>query len=52
LNQERVVTVSAAKGWGLDHLLKAIVELLAHQSGQSNDAPGFWVNHRYQGKER
>ncbi len=50
-NQERVVTVSAAKGWGLDHLLKAIVELLAHRKGQTNDAPGFWANHRYDGKE-
>ncbi|MFH1560051.1 MAG: GTPase HflX [Chloroflexota bacterium] len=52
LNQESVVTVSAAKGWGLDHLLKAIGEMLAHQKGQQHDAPGFWANHRYDGKER
>ena len=52
LDQERVVTVSAAKGWGLDHLLKAIEKLLAHRGGQTNDAPGFWANHRYNGKER
>ena len=52
LNQDRVVTISAAKGWGLDHLQKAIVELLAHQRGQTKDAPGFWANRRYHGRER
>jgi GTP-binding protein HflX len=51
-NQESVVTISAAKGWGLDHLLKAIVELLGNQMGKTQDAPGFWANHRYDGKER
>ena len=52
LDQERVVTVSAAKGWGMDHLLKSIVELLAHNSGQTNDdEPGFWATHRYDRKE-
>lgn len=45
LSQERVVTVSAAKEWGLDNLLNAIVKLLAHKSGHTNDAIGFWANH-------
>ncbi len=31
INQDRVVIVSAAKKWGMDGLLKAIVELLDHQ---------------------
>lgn len=52
LNQERVVAVSAAKGWGLDLLLEAIGELLASQKGQTDDAPGFWANQRHEGKER
>ncbi|MBI4282406.1 MAG: GTPase HflX [Chloroflexi bacterium] len=43
LNQERVVSVSAAKGWGLDHLLKAIGEMLAGQRGETHDGPGFWA---------
>ena len=46
LSQERVVTVSAAMEWGLDNLLNAIVKLLAHKSGQTKDAIGFWANHR------
>jgi GTP-binding protein HflX len=52
-NQESVVTISAAKGWGLDHLLKAIVELLGDQMGRTiDDAPGFWANRRYDRKGR
>ena len=31
INQDRVVIVSAAKKWGMDGLLKAIVEMLDHQ---------------------
>ena len=51
-DDERAVTVSAARGWGLDHLLETIEELLAHRRGQASNAPGFWVNHRYDGKAR
>jgi GTP-binding protein HflX len=44
--QWRVVTISAAKAWGLDKLLEAIGELLegldtGHLPG---NGPGFWVN--------
>ena len=34
INQDRVVIVSAAKKWGMDGLLKAIVEMLDHQGGR------------------
>ena len=51
LNKDRVVTVSATKGWGLDQLLKAIVDLLGHRNGEAHDAPGFWANHPYKQKE-
>ena len=34
IDQDRVVIVSAAKKWGMDGLLKAIVELLDHQGGR------------------
>ncbi|MDA0988525.1 MAG: GTPase HflX [Chloroflexi bacterium] len=45
LRQDRVVTVSATKGWGLDNLLKNITELLNQGQGKANDdSPGFWVS--------
>ena len=34
IDQDRVVIVSAAKKWGMDGLLKAIVDLLDHQGGR------------------
>ena len=34
IDQDRVVIVSAAKKWGMDGLLKAIVEMLDHQGGR------------------
>lgn len=45
LSQDRVVTVSATRGWGLDNLLKNITELLNPGQGKANDdSPGFWVS--------
>jgi GTP-binding protein HflX len=44
LSQNRVVTVSATKRWGLDNLLKNITDLLNPGQGQANsDSPGFWI---------
>ena len=51
LDWDRVVAVSAAKGWGLDHLLSSVLELLSQQRGQDHGAPGFWVNHHNFRKE-
>ena len=39
------VPISAARGWGLDHLLRAIGELLEQEKGTNNNL-GFWVNPR------
>jgi GTP-binding protein HflX len=43
-NEDSIVTVSAAKGWGLNNLLKSITTLLDTEKGQLQDAPGFWVD--------
>ena len=50
LDQNRVVTVSATKGWGLDQLLKAIVDLLGTRNGKTRYVPGFWAHNQYRQK--
>jgi GTP-binding protein HflX len=42
-DEDSIVPVSAAKGWGMDNLLKSITALLDAQKGQSQDAAGFWA---------
>ena len=50
LDQNRVVTVSATKAWGLEKLLKAIVDLLGTRNGEAQDGPGFWAYNKYRQK--
>ncbi|MBF8267280.1 MAG: hflX [Dehalococcoidia bacterium] len=45
------VLISAAKGWGLDHLLTAIGEMLEHLREPQRDL-GFWINPQDPRKER
>ena len=52
LDQNRVVTVSATKAWGLEQLLKAIVDLLGTRNGEAQDGPGFWAYNKYRQKHR
>jgi len=51
--QGRMVAISAAKGWGLNHLLEAIEELLeGNGKGQpSDDGHGIWANRPYAGRD-
>jgi GTP-binding protein HflX len=44
------VPISAVKGWGLDHLLMAIGELLEQAKG-THSTLGFWINPHYHRKE-
>ena len=44
------VPISAAKEWGLEHLLEAIGELLEKAKGNQNTL-GFWINPHYTIKE-
>ena len=45
-SSERVVTISAAMGWGLDGLLEAIGDMLepGGREDSQDDSPGFWVH--------
>ena len=49
--EDRIVAVSAAKGWGLDSLLEAVDDLFKDRGPEPSSDAGFWANHRYQEKE-
>ena len=50
-SEDRIVAVSAAKGWGLDSLLEAVDDLVKDMGPEPASDAGFWANHRYQEKE-
>lgn len=47
VDMEKIVPISAAKGWGLDHLLSAISELQIGQNPSQQYDHGFWATQHH-----